>query len=205
MNNELYQLLLSGKIGDGCFITQTKKSSNKRYYFLTNSINSDYIKHKQDIFTKNGIFTRKLNCSSGYKKTSKIYGFSTNVISEVTEIGNMNIEDVLDNLDLKGLIYYYLDDGTLHKHKHFMHIYCNTFSEHEANKLIELLYKYYPIKKCKLAYDRKKDGRIFPYIRIPVPTAREFSKDIRKFLIDNNINSLLYKTVSPSQTIENIE
>ena len=48
------------------------------------------------------------------------------------------------------------------------------------------------------------DGRAYPYIYIPVKTANEIRKDVEKFLIKNEIHSMLYKVGidSPSETIE---
>ena len=114
----------------------------------------------------------------------------------------MSIDEILDSLDLHGLILYYLDDGSLHKRKHFMHIYCNCFNYDETEHLIDIIYKFFPIKRCSHRFDKKKDGRKFNYIYIPTAVAYEFSIVVYKFLVDNNISSLLYKAISPSQTIE---
>lgn len=74
-----------------------------------------------------------------------------------------------------------------------MHIYCNEFSVEETNKLIEKFYQLYPIKACSFRWDKKKDGRKYPYIYIPVKTANVFKEDIKDFLLTNEINSMLYK------------
>lgn len=202
MNNELYQLCLSLKIGDGCYVSQS--STTKNFHMSTRSINKDYLDYKRNIFTKNDILTKDIVCPSGYKKGSIIYGFSTRVEPIISVVGNMSKIEILDSLDILGLILYYLDDGSLHKNKHFMHLYCNSFNSLEVEKLIEILYNFFPQKRCPVRYDKKKDGRVFPYIYIPVCVAKEFSKLVYDFLVRNNINSLLYKTISPSQTIENI-
>lgn len=202
MNNELYQLLLSLKIGDGGYVTQSK---GKTYHLTTNSVNEDYVLYKQHKLEQNGIITRtRHNLYSGYVKDKRLFGFFTHIDDNVSKVGNMSVKDVLNDLDLLGLIYYYLDDGSLHKTKHFMHIYCNSFTVEEAGLLIEVLYKYFPQKRCALRWDKKKDGRSFPYLYVPTCVAREFSIAVRQLLIDNNIHSLLYKTIPPSQTIENI-
>ena len=204
MNNELYQLLLSLKLGDGCFITQ-RKTLSKTYYLKVNSINSDYLGYKESVLNKYGIATKPIKCQSGYNKESNIKGFTTLTVSEVSEIGNMSISNIIKDLDILGLTYYYLDDGSLHKHKHFMHLYCNSFSIDESKELVDKIYEIFPQKKCSLHFDRKKDGRVFPYIYIPCSVSKVFTLYVRKFLLDNDINSMLYKTFLPSQTIENIE
>ena len=201
MDNELYQLLLSLKIGDGCYITQ-RSGLEKTYRVQTNSAKEDYIRHKEMVFNKYGLSTKRITCMSGYKSTSNIVGFTSRVTEETTVVGNMSKNDVIRELDIHGLIYYYLDDGSLHRKKHCMNIYCCAFSDDEAKELIKKLFDLFPQKMCSLLHDNKQDGRVFPYIYVPTVVAKEISIFVRKFLIDNDINSLLYKTISPSQTIE---
>lgn len=203
MDNELYQLLLSLKIGDGCYITQSRNRNT--YSLKSSSVNADYLKYKKDVLSKFGIVVRDTKCYSGYKKGSQFAGFDTRINPHISKVGQMTKIEVLKNLDCNGLIYYYLDDGSLHKHKNTMHIYCNTFNDEEVQELINILYRLFPIKRCSVHLDKKKDGRVFPYMYLPVCVAYEFSKIVRKFLIENNINSLLYKTISPSQTNKSIE
>lgn len=203
MNNELYQLLLSLRLGDGAYVTQ-RKGYPKTYYIKTNSISHDYLAYKRKIFERNNIVTKDIVCQSGYNKLSDIKGFTTLTIAEATLVGNMSIDDIIEDLTIEGLVYYYLDDGSLHKRKHFMNLYCNSFTIDETNHLIDKLHELFPQKRCTLCYDRKKDGRVFPYVYVPCSVAKSFNVFVRKFLLDNNIDSLLYKTFSPSQTIENI-
>ena len=105
----------------------------------------------------------------------------------------MQICDILHNLDKQGLVYYFLDDGTFHQKKHFGHLYCNTFSDEEVETLIDVFYKFYPQKRCSKRIDKKKDGRQYPYIYIPVVVMNEFREDIYNFLTENDIVSLKYK------------
>lgn len=193
MDNNLFQLLLSGKLGDGCFINQ-RKVGTPTYRFNTNSVNLDYVLHKKSVCINAGLITADTLGYSGYTK-NPIHGFRTYVCEDTTLVGSMTIDEVLDNLDLLGLIYFYLDDGSLHKHKYFMHLYCCKFTHAQAQKLSDIIFRFYPQKRCSLRTDRKKDGREFPYLYIPVVVAREFSKDVYAFLNQNQITSLLYKTV----------
>lgn len=204
MNNELYQLLLSLKIGDGCFVNQ-RKVGRPTYRVMCNSINYDYVDYKANVLNKFGIDVKFYTKCSGYGSTKLQRAFNTHVEPEITIVGRMTIEQILSDLDLSGLILYYLDDGSLHKNKHFMNLYCNSFTYEQTEQLIDVLYKFFPMQRCKHSVEHKKDGRNFNYVYIPVCVAREFSVHIREFLIQNNIDSLLYKTISPSQTIENIE
>lgn len=189
------------KIGDGCYVTQSS-GAEKTYRVKTNPTNEDYIRHKEAVINKYGLTTRHITCTSGYKSTSNIFGFTTHVTAETTLVGNMSKHDVIRELDINGVVYYYLDDGSLHNKKHYMNIYCCSFSDDEAKELILKLYTLFPQKMCSLLHDNKKDGRVFPYIYVPTVVAKELSAITRKFLIDNCISSLMYKTISPSQTIE---
>lgn len=204
MDNELFQLLLSMKLGDGCYINQ-RKINTPTYCISTNSINKDYLDFKKNELNKHKIITNDYLGKSGYGSKKTIYGFRTRVEPEITIVGRMTIDEILDNLDLYGLILYYLDDGSLHKTKHTMHIYCNVFTYDETEHLIDIIYKLFPSKRCTHYYDKKKDGRVFNYVYLNTQVANEFSKYVRDFLILNDITSLLYKTISPSQTIENID
>lgn len=204
MTNELYQLLLSLKIGDGCYVNQRKKSK-PTYYLTTRSINSDYIDYKQHLLNKYNIFTRKFTGVSGFNSLKIQSCFRTRVEPEITLVGRMSVDEILDCLDIYGLCLYYLDDGSLHKHKHFMNLNCNSFTYKETEHLIDVIYKIFPIQRCSHRIDKKKSGKQYNYVYVPPKVAREFSKYVHKFLIDNNIQSLLYKTIPPSQTIESIK
>ena len=195
-SREPSQLLYSLKLGDGSFVTQCKDKSNPKpnYYLMATSINLDYISHKKSQLDHLGIITHPLHTGkSGYKDTSIIYNFSTRNHHLISRVGNMNTIDIINSLNIEGLVYLFLDDGTFHQKKHFGHICCNTFSDVEVETLIKVMYKFYPQKLCSKRVDRKKDGRQYPYIYIPVAVMNEFRKDVGKFLKDNHIESLMYK------------
>ena len=181
------QLLLSLKIGDGCYHTQTKLSEDKHYSLLLNSINLQYVLHKKNELEKLGIKTSKVHKGkSGYKKSSVIYSISTRLHPLLTQIGNMTNIEVINNLNKEGLIYYYLDDGSYHKTRHHMHLYCNTFNQEELECLINKIYEQYPIKPCTIHYDKKKDGRCYPYLYVPRKVVDVFKDDVYDFLIEND-------------------
>lgn len=204
LDSTLYQLLMSLKIGDGSFVNQ-RKHSEPTYYLTTRSINTDYIAYKQRILERNGIHTTSFEGRSGYNSKRIQSAFRTRVEPEITIVGRMSTDIILEQLDILGLILYYLDDGSLHKNKQFMHLYCNTFNYDETEHLIDTIYRFFPNKRCSHRFDKKRDGRSFNYVYIPTSVSRVFSQYIYRFLIDNNISSLLYKVISPPQTIENIE
>lgn len=195
-SREPSQLIYSLKIGDGCFVQNStgERFGKATYNLLINSINLDYLVHKKTELERMGIITQPLRTAkSGYKEDSIIYVFGTRIHHYITSVANMKTVDILHKLDKQGLIYYFLDDGTFHQKKHFGHICCNTFNDEEVETLIKVMYKFYPQKLCTKRIDRKKDGRQYPYIYIPVVVMNEFRKDIYKFLKENHIESLLYK------------
>lgn len=195
-SREPSQLLYSLKLGDGGFVTQCKDKSNPKpnYYLQVTSINLDYISHKKSQLDVLGVFTQPLHIGkSGFKSTSIIYRFSTRNHHLISRVGNMNTIDIINSLNIEGLTYLFLDDGTFHQKKHFGHIYCNSFNDEEVETLIKVMYKFYPQKLCVKRVDKKKDGRQYPYIYIPVIVMNEFKKDIGKFLEENHIESMKYK------------
>lgn len=192
------QLLLSAKFGDACYVNM-----GKNYKVMFQNKNLDYLSYKKNELNKLGIYTRDFQTvKSGYKKGSFSYSLDTRVNSILTEYAEIPNIQAIRAFNKEGLILFYLDDGTYHQNKHFMHLYCNTFSDIEVDELIKVFFKHYPQKLCAKRVDRKKDGRSYPYIYIPVVVAEVFKKDVHKFLIKNDIPSLLYKTGLPSQTIE---
>ncbi|MBO8161075.1 MAG: hypothetical protein H0Z24_05515 [Thermosipho sp. (in: Bacteria)] len=193
------QLLISGKLGDGCIYKNNKNQPHYNISFV--SINLDYLLYKRDILKNIVKVSNVRTQKSGYKKHSFSYTFSTYQHYKITEIATMTLKECINSLSKEGLILYYLDDGTYHQKKHFMHIYCNEFNVGEVNLLIDKIYELYPIKKCSFRWDKKKDGRKYPYIYIPVVTVKEFKKDIERFLIKNEIYSMLYKVGKTESTL----
>lgn len=195
------QVLISGKLGDGGMY---KCKSNVNYYAQYVSTCIDYLNYKRDELIKHGIECREIKEQpSGYKKGATSNVFGTRVHKKITQVAEISIKESIDAMSLEGLIMLYLDDGSYHQRKRFMHLYCNEFSDEETNYLIEYFYDKYPEKKCSLRRDNKKDGRSYPYIYIPVSVANSFKIDVEDFLVRNNIVSLLYKVGNqPSTTIE---
>jgi len=195
-------ILLSGKLGDGCIYKNNEEQLDFNISFV--SINLDYLSYKRDQLSKivkvGNIRTQK----SGYKSGAFSYTFATHMSKHITKVANMSISECIESLNKESFIMYYLDDGTYHQKKHFMHLYCNKFTVEETQQLIDKIYSMYPVKIGALRWDKKRDGRAYPYIYIPVKTANEIRKDVEKFLIKNEIHSMLYKVGidSPSETIE---
>ena len=196
-------IILSGKLGDGCIFKNNKEQKDYNISFV--SKNFDYLIYKRDKLSKIVKVSNIRKQKSGYKEGAFSFVFATHMSRQVTDIANLSIVECIEALTKESFSMFYLDDGTYPQKKHFMHLYCNEFSEVEVELLISKIYSLYPYKLCSSRWDRKKDGRKYPYIYIPVITANEIKKDVKKFLIKNEIYSMLYKVGvdSPSETIEN--
>lgn len=196
------QLILSARLGDGSFITQNHKGC-PRYALHLSSINEDYLKHKLYCMELTGVKTSGIKTGvSGYTGNKNILYFRTHVDDDVSIIGNMDRCDVIYELNKLGLTYLYLDDGSFHKNRKFGHIYCNSFNSLEVDTLVYVINREFGGKPCKLRFDRKSNGREYPYIYIPVCTMSFIAEYVYYFLKDNQIYSMMYKVGSPSTTIE---
>ena len=206
-DNRLLQLMYSAKIGDGSFI---KNSTGERfgyvgYYIQYVSYDLRYLTYKRDLFMSNGFACSNYRITqSGFKKDSFGYNFSVRMFEELNHVAEMPKVEVISKLNKLGLILYYLDDGSYHQKKHFGNLYCNDFIDEEVNQLISKVYDLYHVKKCSIRFDRKKDGREYPYLYITVSTMNMFKEDVLSFLKRNKLYSLYYKAGLPSQTIENL-
>ena len=191
-------ILINAKLGDGGMY-----QSGVNYYMVFFSKSRDYLEFKRELCEP--YLPREIRkAESGYKKGNISYSFGTRSSEEITNIALKSISECIKLLSLKGLYMLYLDDGTYHQKKHFMHIYCNMFSVQETEELANKIYGYYPIKRPTLRWDKKKDGRKYPYLYIPVDTTKALIEDVFEFVEDNQLYSLYYKIGKsiPSTTIE---
>lgn len=197
------QVLLSSKLGDGGFVKQGKYSNS--YYMTFTTYHYDYACHIYNKLKSLGIFVSDIRTiKSGYKEGSHGYTFSTRIHPLLNKVGNISNKDAILKLNKEGLSYFFIDDGSFHQKKHFGHLYCNTFSVEECESLIEVMYKYYPSKRCSIRFDRKKDGRKFPYLYIPVCVMNQYKLGVLDLIKRNRIYSFMYKVGQPSQTIEKV-
>lgn len=195
-------ILISGCIGDGHLVHDSKE-----YRMSFSSTKLDYIQFKRDSLSKQ-LYVSKLwrKNGSGFSKSNVTYEFATGSSKYISDLAKMNKKEIIDLINMEVLILYFLDDGTFRKNKNQIHLYCNSFSEDEANYLIEKIYELLPSKRCSLRWDKKKDGRKYPYIYMPVLVVKEFIPRVAEYLIENEIYDMYYKTHlnPPSETIENI-
>lgn len=181
------RLVFNAFFGDGgCY----KNGAN--YYLVYTSTSLDYLQMKRSwasaLYPSNYKQTK-----SGYKGNKLILNFHTRNSPWITLFYKKGFKGLINEMDKKDLIMWYLDDGSFHQRKHFIHIYCNSLNDVEVDEVIDKIFCLYPEKKCVLRHDKKSDGRCYPYLYMPVCVANTFRKDVGKFLDKHNIESLRYK------------
>lgn len=196
-------VLISGCIGDGHLIHDSKD-----FRMSFSSTKLDYINYKRNTLIQRGYYTSNLwiKHGSGFNQSNVTYEFAIGSSRGITELARKSKSDIIKMLDKESLILYFLDDGSFRKSKSQVHLYCNSFSVDEVNELIDQIYNLYPIKRCTTRVDRKRDGRSYPYLYMPVATAKVFIQDAENFLRTNKIYDMYYKTTldSPSTTIKSL-
>lgn len=185
INNEQKQLILSGRLGDG-YLRKDRKSMS------FNCIHKEYIELKRDL--SNNVITCSVRDNNGYKK-GQIYYLEIKLTSEEYEYANLPLENVLQDLDELGVALWLLDDGSLHKEKHFFNICTHSFDENfQETILIPILNKFniYP----KLMKERKKDGREFTYLYV---AKHKGVYDITRILRKYSVDCYNYKRLSEEE------
>lgn len=201
LSNNQFQILLTGKFGDGSFITTSKNKQIEghvyNYYYSTNCIYKEYLSFKKrllDNLCKNDI---KTYINKGYKIRT-IYRLRTVSSPLITNIVNMSLEDSLNQMNELGLALWFFDDGSLHKTKMFYNLNTQKFSKEEhENIIIPFLFKKFNIK-ATLTAEHKKDGKEFWYLRIKKYDGAFY---ISALLAKYNLNCFSYKCFC-SETIQ---
>ena len=191
LNNEQLQLFLSGRFGDGCITTSNTNST----YYTTNCKFKEYIMFKSNLL---GSMSKRIGYtpSNGYSKTP-IYTLRSCSSKVLDVIKKLRYEDILPLLDNLGLALWFYDDISLHKTNLFYNLNTQALpKEFQENCLIPYFNKLeiYP----KLQIERKKDGRVFWYLRI---AKYEGASKISELMSHLNINCYNYKLWS-SETIQ---
>jgi hypothetical protein len=169
LSNEQIQVLLTGKFGDGCFATNShakqRPDFNWSYYYVTSSINIDYILYKEKLL--GSLCRTKILCSEnkGYKK-NLIFKLSTLSHQQITEIAKESLEASLCRMDELGFALWLYDDGSLHRKKQFYNLNTQAFSrEVQYDLFVPFLKNRFGIVATP-TIERKADGRSFWYLRI---------------------------------------
>lgn len=191
-------LAINALIGDGCL-----SKTGVNYRALFNGINMEWVSFKRDLAIKEGFRPSNLSYgSSGYTGRKDIIGFRTKKDPLFTMIVQLGRKRILERLSKMDLILWYIDDGSWHKRARTMHLYCNDLSEPEVDTLIERITVLYGTSPS-IKWDRKKDGRQYPYLYFPRKLTNKFWRDTRRFIKWNGLNSLAYKVGETSTTIRN--
>lgn len=144
------QILLSGILGDGNY----KSNGRYGYYYRESHAENEieYLKWKankmQPFVSKSEVHEIK---GLGFNK-QRIFEFTTKTSESFAKYSNMQIEKVINLLDLRGLILFYLDDGWLCKKNICISGGCLTKNQKE---LVIKQFKKYGINSCHLVGRRE--------------------------------------------------
>lgn len=155
------QLTYTGRLGDGTIFKNTGKYHNLAF----SSIHKSYLTFKKSFFKNVSIGNVNGTINSGYKKGT-IYQMVTGSHPFISEVYNMSLENVINSLNKFGLLLWFYDDGSYHHKKHFYNLNTHALSyDIQKEVLIPKLKKILDIN-ATIAYDRKKNGKVFTYLRI---------------------------------------
>lgn len=195
LSNEQYQVLLTGKFGDGCLYR--RKGLNTNFMYVTNSIHKDIVEFKYKLL---GNLKPKASIrgsiNRGYKP-NMIYTFVSKTHPLITQFANEDWKDSLENMNDLGLALWFYDDGSLHKKGLFYNLNTQKFSRDDNIYIAEYFQRKWKIKAIP-TIERKKDGREFWYLRIrKFEGAFKISEIMRKYYLP----CYSYKLIS-SETIQ---
>lgn len=157
------------------------------------STDLNLLKHKEMLLKKEGLkVTVKKTQESGYGGSKTIHVYSTTSNEKVKEAWDVGIESLIKDLTKEDIILWYLDDGSWHIVRHTMHLYSNELNKEQSNDLINQIKKLYGVAPV-LRIDRKQDGRQFYYLYFPRELVRIIRPEIKKYILENGIDSMIYK------------
>jgi hypothetical protein len=184
-------IVFNAKLGDGMLYI-AKSSKNAYMAFMSKDLG--YLSFKMKKCLEGGFICSNISMGvSGFTGKHDIYRFTTRVSPELTVVYNMPVDDVINLLSKEDLIVWFLDDGSYHQRRNIMHLYCNSLSVECVNLLqnrIEFLYGIRPTFR----WDRKKDGRQYPYLYFPRELVKKVQIDVIEFIKSNSLFSMDYKT-----------
>lgn len=156
---EQLQVFLTSQLGDG-YIQTTNSNST---FYITNCKFEEYIDFKSTLL--DNMFKHKsLLQENGFVKTP-IYVMRSKSSSELLNIKQMSISDIINQLDELGIALWFYDDGSLHQTKLFYNLNTHKFSREIQEKVFIPFFNRLGIYPT-LRTERKKDGRIFYYLSI---------------------------------------
>lgn len=178
----------NARLGDGCISTS---GVNSHLSFMSTDI--EVLKLKKKMCDEDGFVTRPFGTqSSGYGGTKTIYNFYSRVDKEITKVHKASIEDLVLTLDKEDLFLWIIDDGSWHKSQNLFHLYCNMFTDSQAELLMDKITELYGVRP-RLRKDRKRDGREFNYLYFPRQLTILLRPEFKEYLIDKGLASMYYK------------
>lgn len=157
------------------------------------STDKGWLDYKLELCRNEGIVVTSIGTQkSGYGGKKTIYKFSSRVNQKLTEVYRSEIDDIIKDLDELDLIMWFVDDGSWHKKKRTMHLYCNMLDDREVELLSDKIEEMFGIRPTK-RIDRKRDGREFNYLYFPRKLVALFRPLLKDFLISIGLESLYYK------------
>ncbi len=171
INEDIKQLVLSGILGDG-HIQQVRQKARIKF----SSIHEEYIILKKSILSIIENNNISCVCNNGYKK-QKIYIYNSNIYKDLLNYKNLQLTCILNQLNDFGLAMWFYDDGSFKDNMGEIHT--ESFSLNENNIICEYLNK--QGFDCVVQKTKKKDGRIFYYIRMRKLGTKKAHKIMRSY------------------------
>lgn len=191
LDDEQTQVILTATFGDGCI-------PKGKSYYKTNSIYRGYMFYKKNFLKDLCINEPRHSINRGYKKGS-LFHIHTKYKECIRELHSLSIQEKLNKLTPLGIALWFYDDGSLHKNNHFYNLNTHAFTEEEHKKYLLPFFENLGWNlKPRIAYDRKKDGRVFCYLYFP---KHEGAFEIAKLLREYYVPEFEYKMWS-SETIQ---
>lgn len=184
----LMHLLLTARLGDGSFQDTANGEKSSVKFMGTDEL---WIRTKAELLD----LSYKVRVRAQHKNAwgkKDIFHVQTAFSTEIKKLRELSTLEVLEAFDEEDLVIWYLDDGSFHKRKRFMHLYCNQLNQVEAEQLIKKFEGLYGIAP-KLRTDKKKDGRSFFYIYLGTELTKVFGSSVKAFIHKYSLDTLLYK------------
>ena len=160
LNSNQLQVILSGLLGDGHIPTVPDSQKNSK--FITSCIYEEYILYKKQLLGELALnHTSILNM--GFKQ-NLIYKLPTKSLPIFKELKKLGLQEILDKLKPLGIAMWFYDDGSLHKTKLFYNLNTHKYSYEEHKNILIPYFQKLGLNPI-LAFDVKKDGRSFCYLR----------------------------------------
>jgi hypothetical protein len=181
-------LYLTAKLGDGCI---SKQKSCRHHQITFSGTDADYIKWK----AKYVGYEDRLRVSEQHPDSygdKPIYSFRTSPFYYADVLADLTYKEAIDRLSINELIIWYLDDGSWHKKKHFMHLYCNMLNDEETLHLIDKFESLLSFRPA-MRKDVKKSGKSYNYLYIGTKGASAFGSFVESFICKNKLYGMYYK------------